>query len=522
MTNAGVLLSKKISSTLKNLQYNSDGYWTLNKPSLLSSMFNKSSSKKITIVTPVYNAENSLNKTIDSVLNQTIGFNNIEYILVDDCSTDDSRKVLLQYAFKHPNIKLVFLKENSGSPAHPRNLGIELSTANYITFLDSDDWLAPNGMQALIEIAETSQDDYIVGKTIKVEDESESFVGEHQSARERRSVDPYSVPSMFQHLGPPSKLIKTKILKDNHIEFPDMKFAEDKQFFIDVLINCKSVSTTGQIVSYINRLKDNNSSLTTKTSVMEKMDSNIKVINYVIEKKLDVEKEKLILNRLFEFDSITRLFDRYHFFRSDDKQAYYEKFNQVLKSTRKLNYDFTENFFWPLHKVVYDLFMEKKYDDITKLLRWNKKEKDKSYIIKEGLPFMVVPFMENKRKHIEVPMLAIFDQDRFSGDHYYLDFKVYGKHLSEVNDVVFRHRKDINIEYILNYEQNGNDFTLKIPLESLSQFSASTYSIFLRFNEYRKIHIMKINHNQLTYENKNYKFYTTVNSNIALNIKNVN
>lgn len=521
MTSAGVVLSNKISSTLKNIQYNSDGYWTLNKTSLFSSLFNKDSQKKVTIVTPVYNADKSLNKTIDSVINQTIGFKNIEYILVDDCSTDDSRNVLLQYAFKHPNIRLVFLKDNSGSPAHPRNLGIKLSTANYITFLDSDDWLAPNGMQALIEIAEMTQDDYIVGKTIKVEDESESLVGEHQSARERRSVDPYSVPSMFQHLGPPSKLIKTKILKDNQIIFPDMKFAEDKQFFIEVLINSKSVSTTTQLVSYINRLKDNNSSLTTKTSVMEKMDSNIKVINYVIEKNLEVNKEKIILNRLFEFDSITRLFDRYHFFRSEDKQAYYDKFNQVLDLTKKLNYDFTENFYWPIHNVVYNLFMEEKYDDISKLLRWNKKEKDKSYIIKEGLPFMIVPFMEDKYKHIEVPMLAIFDNDTFSSDEYSLNFKVYGKHLSELNDIVFRHRKDINIEYSFDFEQHGNDLTLKIPLNSLSKFSASTYSIFVRYNEYRKINIMKINHNQLTYENKNYKFYTTVNSNVALNIKDV-
>lgn len=518
MTNVENSQSKKVTSTLNKIKYNADGYWIYNKPSLIGAIFKKSTQKKITIVSPVYNAGESLNRSIDSVLNQTIGFDNIEYILVDDCSTDDSRKVLMEYAINHSNINLVFLKENSGGPSQPRNLGIKLSTSEYITFLDSDDWLAPNGIQALLEIAEETHDDYIVGKTIKVEDDSQSIVGEHQSVRERRGVDPYTVPNMFQHLGPPSKLIKTKIIKDNQIEFPDMKFAEDKQFFIDVLTNSETVSTTGEIICYINRLKDNSSSLTTKTSVMEKMDSNIKVIKHVIEKNLDVEKEKLILNRLFEFDSIIRLFDRYHFFRSDDKQAYYDKFNEVLELANKLSYDFTENFFWPIHKVVYDLFMEEKYDQIKKLLRWNKTEKDKSYIIKDGLPFMVVPFMENKYMHIEVPMLAIFNNDSFSDDHYYLDFKVYGKHLPNVNEIVFRHRKDVNTEYIFDFKQNGNDFTLEIPIESLSEFSVATYSIFLRFNEYRRITITKINHNQLTYENKNFKFYTTVGSNIALNI----
>ncbi|MEH6908891.1 glycosyltransferase family 2 protein, partial [Neobacillus drentensis] len=127
--------------------------------------------------------------------------------------------------------------------------------------------------------------------------------------------------------------------------FPEMKFAEDKQFFIDVLINCNNISTTKKPIYYLNRLDDNNTSLTKQTNIIQKTDSNLKVIDYIIKKNLDLDKEKMILNRLYEFDSITRLFNTPHFQKTKMKQPYYHKFNEILKTTQGLRYEFSENFF---------------------------------------------------------------------------------------------------------------------------------------------------------------------------------
>ncbi|WP_010648262.1 glycosyltransferase family 2 protein [Oceanobacillus massiliensis] len=335
------LLQKKIAFEKENnIQYNKDGYYIKNK-----SIFSKKA--KITVVTPVYNAEDYIKKTIDSVINQSFEFSQIEYILVDDGSTDSSREILLDYANKHKNIIVVFLKENTGTPSQPRNLGIQLSTSKYITFLDADDWLAQNGLLTMFNILEETNDDYIVGKTIQVGSEKAKIVGEYESYIERRNISPFTIPHIFHHLGPRARMMKTSLIKKNNIKFPEMKFAEDKQFFIDVLINCKSISTTKEVIYYLNRLDDNNSSLTKQTDVMEKMDSNIKVINYVQSKNLDSQKEKMILNRLYEFDSITRLFNRQHYIKSKQKNLYYEKFNEVLETTRRLNYDISECFFHP-------------------------------------------------------------------------------------------------------------------------------------------------------------------------------
>lgn len=88
--------------------YNPDGCYVVD-----NKLENRRKQMKVTVVTPVYNAEKYLRKTIDSVINQSIGLENIEYILVDDCSTDSSRDILLEYSAKYDNIIAVFLECNT-------------------------------------------------------------------------------------------------------------------------------------------------------------------------------------------------------------------------------------------------------------------------------------------------------------------------------------------------------------------------------------------------------------------------
>ncbi|MGE6401766.1 glycosyltransferase family 2 protein [Bacillus cereus] len=509
-------LNLEVSNEQTNEQikivYNEMGYYVKNSHAL-------SHKGKLTVITPVYNAEKDLKKTIESVINQSIRFENVQYILVDDASTDSSRKLLLQYANQYENIIVVYLAENTGSPAVPRNLGIELSTSEYITFLDSDDHLEVDGLETLYNILEETQDDYVVGKTIKLESDGSSIVGEHQSCKERRSVSPFSIPHIFHHLGPCARLVRASVIKENNIKYPEMKFAEDKQFFIDVLIHSKSISTTSKTIYYANRLDENDDSLTKRTDVIQKMDSNIAVIKYVIQKKLPVDQEKMILNRLYEFDSITRLFNRYHFFRSKDKQAYIDTFNEVLETTKELRYDFSENFFHPINQVAYQLFLKEKYEDIATLFKWDKQEKIKKYVIKDNLPYMV-SILKGKLKHIRVPMLAAFKYDQFYEDTYKAEFLVYGDYVCEITDVIFRDRNDIHNEFSVPVHINENgEAKIEVGLDVLNQFPSASYAIFLRYKDYNKFSITKLNDNQLKYADRNFRFYTTINSNLGFRLK---
>lgn len=91
---------------------------------------------KVSVIIPVYNAEKYIEKTINSVLEQT--YKDYEIILVDDCSKDNSREVIEQYVRDNENIVYFCLEENSGA-AVARNKGLELAKGRYIAFLDSDD-----------------------------------------------------------------------------------------------------------------------------------------------------------------------------------------------------------------------------------------------------------------------------------------------------------------------------------------------------------------------------------------------
>src|SRR5699024_9200045 len=275
MLNKLNFLIRKEKNFLKKIRYNKSGYYLHQN--------NKIRKSKVSVILPTYNAEKTLKKTIDSIINQSIGFSNIELLIVDDHSNDNTRSIILYYAKQYSNIVPVFLKENSGAPSVPRNIGISLATGKYITFIDSDDWFHENGIGSLFNLLEKTNDVYAVGKTIKVTDKEKTTIAVYNNWATRKSISPFSIEDLFQHLSPTGRMIKRDFILKHNITFPNMKFAEDKQFFIDVLVNCKTISTSKDIIYYANRYSDNES-FTTTTSIFEKTDTNIALINYVIDK----------------------------------------------------------------------------------------------------------------------------------------------------------------------------------------------------------------------------------------------
>lgn len=501
-----------------DINYNNDGYYVYEKKANILGIFKKKMDKLVTVVTPVYNAEENLKKTVDSVINQTIDFNLVEYILVDDGSTDNSRPILLEYAKKYPNsIRVVFLEKNTGTPGHPRNLGIQLSTSPYVTFLDADDWLEADGLQTMYSILKETNDDYVVGKTIQVESKSTKIVGEHESCMERRSVLPTSIPHIFQHLGPRARMVKTSLLKENNIKYPEMKFAEDKQFFIDVLVNAKAISTTTKTIYYLNRLDENNASLTKQTDIMHKMDTNIRVINYVKGKQLDVQLEKMILNRLYEFDCITRFFNRQHFFKSKNKGAYFKKFAEVVETTKNLNYDITNQFFHHINKAAYQMYLNGEYDKLAQLFMWDKSQKVKDISVNDNLPYMITPVVGYE--HIRISMAAFFEDGRFEEDGYRVKFNIYGDYTENINELIFRNRSNPEDQYSFSISKVDEYlYESFLPNSALIQLAKGSYGVFIKYNDYQKININRIDPHQKELNKKSFHFYTTINSNLGLNV----
>lgn len=103
----------------------------------------------VSIVTPCYNAGHTIRQTISSVLDQT--YQNWEMIIVDDCSTDNSRDIIQEYAKKDGRIHLLTTTHPSGSPTTPRNVALSRAQGQFVAFLDADDLWMPNKLEIQID-----------------------------------------------------------------------------------------------------------------------------------------------------------------------------------------------------------------------------------------------------------------------------------------------------------------------------------------------------------------------------------
>lgn len=104
---------------------------------------------KVSIVVPVYNTAKYLEKCLNSICSQT--YHNLEIILIDDGSTDQSLNICNSFAEKDSRIHVVH-QENKGL-SNARNKGMELATGSYISFFDSDDYVEPNMIETMLKVS---------------------------------------------------------------------------------------------------------------------------------------------------------------------------------------------------------------------------------------------------------------------------------------------------------------------------------------------------------------------------------
>lgn len=126
----------------------------------------------VSIITPVYNSEKLIGKTIECVLNQT--YQNWEMLLVDDCSTDKSASIIKKYSKKDSRIKYIKLKENSGA-AKARNKALEESKGRFIAYLDADDLWKPQKLEKQIEFMKKNKYGFTCTDYEKIDEDGKSL-----------------------------------------------------------------------------------------------------------------------------------------------------------------------------------------------------------------------------------------------------------------------------------------------------------------------------------------------------------
>lgn len=134
---------------------------------------------KVSVITPVYNAEKYLPQYFESIFNQT--YDNIEIVLVNDCSKDNSEKIIKEQIKKHKNIIYYCQDKNKGAGA-ARNKALELSTGQYVAFLDSDDVWYPDKVSKQIELMQEKNTPFSY-TAIEMIDESDKLIKGHRKIK---------------------------------------------------------------------------------------------------------------------------------------------------------------------------------------------------------------------------------------------------------------------------------------------------------------------------------------------------
>lgn len=168
---------------------------------------------KISIIVPVYNSSKYLNKCLDSLINQSL--NDIEIIMVNDGSTDDSESIIKKYQKKDKRVKLIN-KENGGQ-ASARNLGLEEASGEYISFVDSDDYVDINLCKDAYQVAMRDKYDIVVFDSYI----TDNIVNNYSKVLNDLPSGKISCKDFFfAGVGPCNKIYKRDFLLKNNFSFP--------------------------------------------------------------------------------------------------------------------------------------------------------------------------------------------------------------------------------------------------------------------------------------------------------------
>lgn len=241
----------------------------------------------LSVVIPVYNTENYLVRLINSFINQDVD-SNVEYIFVDDGSTDKSAGIIKNYSQKNSSIKYIY-QNNSGAPK-ARNNGIRNAKGSYIYFVDSDDQLASETIKNIIEIIKGHSPELILGSYRLIDTKGKIKKPKY------KKTGVIEMSSNFQEIItlPPmigNKIFKKSIIEENYLEFSDYKIGQDLNFYLKYLSNIKKIFITNDTF-YIYHMRNDSISTTYGKNILEIIDSVENAENY-LKQKGNIERDQL-------------------------------------------------------------------------------------------------------------------------------------------------------------------------------------------------------------------------------------
>ena len=234
---------------------------------------------KVSIILPIYNVQDYLEKCLNSLTNQTL--EDIEIICINDCSTDNSLKILEEFAIKDSRIIITNLIENKGQ-GYARNIGIELAKGEYIGFVDPDDWAELNMFEEMYFLAKKNNCELVECNHV-AHNEIRNYKNTYKTKihypknkcfnwKDMKITYPFYPP-----LAPWNKLYKTTLLKDNNIKFEETRLGEDQILAIKSrLLANNIIYTKKSLYNYRKRANSSVNKINKDTLLRPKLIYNVK------------------------------------------------------------------------------------------------------------------------------------------------------------------------------------------------------------------------------------------------------
>ena len=319
---------------------------------------------KISIIVPIFNVEKYIRKALDSILNQTIGLENLEVIMVNDSSTDKSGDIINGYAKEYENFVAIHLPKNSGGAGKPRNVGIENSSGKYLMFLDPDDFYARDICETLYNKITTENVDVVFSNfyyNINGITQKNGLYFENFNEMKLKSIDDYP-KLLITHPSLWSKIYTRKFIIENDIKFPEDLFSEDRIFVLKTFLEAKGIIYLQNYFGINYRIhelknKESISNSVDKLKLMKRINGYLAILNILNEYKKE-NYFPLILNNIREYwiDGFI-LADA----KSSEKKELLKKAYFLFEEFKKYNIDINPNKEYLIPLV--DYINQKRYDE---------------------------------------------------------------------------------------------------------------------------------------------------------------
>ena len=249
----------------------------------------------LSIIVPIYNVEQYVDRCIQSILNQT--YQNLEIILVDDGATDCSGAIADSYAAKDKRIK-VFHKENGGL-SDARNYGLEHVTGDYILFIDSDDFIVNTMCERLITVANNNNadivscnyyiyrgDDDISIHTMSVQDDKRTFTGMDMLRYYLLKTEPFDLNVVW------NKIFKLDLFNGvEPVRFPKGRVQEDNFTIFMLFLNANSIVTVNEPLYYYVQRAGSIMANFTRRFMIDTIESHMYMSDYLMNHCSSVKNE---------------------------------------------------------------------------------------------------------------------------------------------------------------------------------------------------------------------------------------